>query len=111
MHPKQVRISKKSIGFFRDSKLTRILQNSLGGNSRTAIVCTISPFDYETSLSTLRFGSDAKRIRNKPVINQVLSEDASLLQKRNKEIESLKALICVSIEWLQLNTLLTLRST
>ncbi|XP_022661942.1 uncharacterized protein LOC111250659 isoform X2 [Varroa destructor] len=79
---------------FRDSKLTRILQNSLGGNSRTAIVCTISPFDYETSLSTLRFGSDAKRIRNKPVINQVLSEDASLLQKRNKEIESLKALIC-----------------
>ncbi|OQR68726.1 hypothetical protein BIW11_12722 [Tropilaelaps mercedesae] len=78
---------------FRDSKLTRILQNSLGGNSRTAVVCTIAPFDYETSLSTLRFGSEAKRIRNRPVINQVLSEDASLLQKRNKEIESLKALI------------------
>ncbi|XP_028967799.1 centromere-associated protein E [Galendromus occidentalis] len=78
---------------FRDSKLTRILQNSLGGNSRTAIICNISPSDYETSLSTLRFGSDAKRITNKPVINQVLAEDASLLRKRNKEIESLKALI------------------
>lgn len=87
------------IAFFlyRDSKLTRILQNSLGGNSRTAIICTIAPSDYETSLSTLRFGSEAKRIRNRPVINQVLSEDASLLQKRNKEIESLKELIDVSL--------------
>lgn len=58
---------------YRDSKLTRILQPSLGGNACTAIICTItiaSTFTEET-ISTLKFASGAKRIQNKPHINEV----------------------------------------
>ena len=58
---------------FRDSKLTRILQPSLGGNARTTIVCTLSPsLAYiDESHSTLKFASRAKDIKNKPQVNEV----------------------------------------
>ena len=53
---------------YRDSKLTRFLSNSLGGNSKTAIICTVSPaaMNFYQSLSTLRFASRAKKINNVP---------------------------------------------
>eukprot|EP00898_Chlorokybus_atmophyticus_P003057 jgi/Chlat1/3752/Chrsp259S00286 len=53
---------------YRDSKLTRLLQDSLGGGSRAALVITCSPsaWNFSESLSTLRFGHRAKRIKNKP---------------------------------------------
>lgn len=56
---------------YRDSKLTRILQESLGGNSRTALLCCCSPSSFNASetLSTLRFGARAKQIKNKPKVN------------------------------------------
>lgn len=56
---------------YRDSKLTRILEESLGGNSLTVLVitCSMSSFNAAETLSTLRFGSRAKRIKNKPVAN------------------------------------------
>ena len=59
---------------YRDSKLTRILSMALGGNSLTAIICTISPatVNYYQTLSTLRFASRAKVVKNKPQINEVL---------------------------------------
>ncbi|KAJ2101051.1 hypothetical protein GGI09_001958, partial [Coemansia sp. S100] len=57
---------------YRDSKLTRILQPSLGGNAKTLIICTITPSpDYiDEALSTLKFASRAKTIQNKPEVNE-----------------------------------------
>jgi kinesin family member 5 len=60
---------------YRDSKLTRILQESLGGNSRTTLIINCSPSSYNDAetLSTLRFGMRAKSIKNKAKINAELS--------------------------------------
>lgn len=56
---------------YRESCLTRILQNALGGNSKTLMICAISPANdnYEETLSTLRYADQAKKIQNKAVIN------------------------------------------
>lgn len=56
---------------YRDSKLTRLLQDSLGGNSVTLMIACVSPADYniEETLSTLRYADRAKKIKNKPVKN------------------------------------------
>ncbi len=56
---------------YRDSKLTRLLQDSLGGNTKTIMIAAVSPADYnyEETLSTLRYASRAKFIKNKPKIN------------------------------------------
>lgn len=58
---------------YRDSKLTRILQPSLGGNAKTAIICAITPaaVHVEESHSTLRFACRAKRVVNNAVVNEV----------------------------------------
>ncbi|KAK7081601.1 hypothetical protein SK128_019046 [Halocaridina rubra] len=74
---------------FRDSKLTRILQLSLGGNAKTAVVCTVTPVGIEQTHSTLRFASRAKAVKNKPVVNEVLS-DAALLKRYAMEIKTLQ---------------------
>lgn len=70
---------------YRDSKLTRILQESLGGNSRTTLIINCSPSSYndDETLSTLRFGMRAKSIKNKAKINAELSpaELKALLKK------------------------------
>lgn len=57
---------------YRDSKLTRLLQDSLGGNSVTLMIACVSPADYniEETLSTLRYADRAKKIKNKPIKNQ-----------------------------------------
>lgn len=57
---------------YRNSALTRILQNALGGNSKTIMICAISPAtdNYEESLSTLRYADSAKKIKNKPIVNE-----------------------------------------
>lgn len=57
---------------YRDSKLTRLLQDSLGGNTKTIMIAAISPAsdNYEETLSTLRYASRAKFIQNKPIINE-----------------------------------------
>ncbi|GAX77261.1 hypothetical protein CEUSTIGMA_g4707.t1 [Chlamydomonas eustigma] len=76
---------------YRDSKLTRILQPSLGGNAKTAVICAMTPAlcHVEESHSTLRFASRAKRVVNNAVVNEVLS-DAAVLKRQAKEIEDLK---------------------
>ncbi|XP_054845456.1 centromere-associated protein E [Eublepharis macularius] len=74
---------------YRDSKLTRILQNSLGGNAKTAIICTVTPVSLEETLSTLQFASTAKEMKNSPKVNEVLDDDA-LLKRYRREIEDLK---------------------
>jgi len=57
---------------YRDSKLTRLLQDSLGGNTKTVMIAAVSPADYnyEETLSTLRYASRAKAIKNKPKVNE-----------------------------------------
>lgn len=64
--------AKKAVVPYRDSSLTRILQNALGGNSKTIMICAVSPSDmnFEESLSTLRYADRAKKIQNKAVINE-----------------------------------------
>ena len=62
----------KTFVAYRDSKLTFILRNALGGNARTAMICAISPADdnYEETLSTLRYAQRAKKIQNKAMVNE-----------------------------------------
>lgn len=76
---------------YRDSKLTRILQPSLGGNAKTAIICAITPASQhaEESHSTLRFACRAKRVVNNATVNEVLS-DAAVLKRQAHEIEELR---------------------
>ncbi|XP_073427895.1 centromere-associated protein E isoform X3 [Dendrobates tinctorius] len=74
---------------YRDSKLTRILQNSLGGNTKTVIICTITPISFDETLSTLQFASTAKHVKNTPHVNEVL-DDHALLKRYRKEILDLK---------------------
>ncbi|XP_069711661.1 centromere-associated protein E isoform X2 [Phaenicophaeus curvirostris] len=74
---------------YRDSKLTRILQNSLGGNAKTLIICTITPVSFDVTLGTLQFANTAKGMKNTPKVNEVLDDDA-LLKRYRKEILDLK---------------------
>jgi kinesin family protein 5 len=82
---------------YRDSKLTRILQESLGGNAKTTLIINCSPSSYNDveTISTLRFGTRAKTIKNKAVINVDLSaaELKIILKKSNSTIASLKEYI------------------
>ncbi|KAK7345653.1 hypothetical protein VNO77_16261 [Canavalia gladiata] len=76
---------------YRDSKLTRILRDSLGGKTKTCIIATISPSSYclEETLSTLDYASRAKNIKNRPEANQKVSK-AVLLKDLYMEIERMK---------------------
>ncbi|VDM54769.1 unnamed protein product [Angiostrongylus costaricensis] len=78
---------------YRDSKLTRLLQDSLGGNTKTIMIACISPSDnnYDETLSTLRYANRAKNIKNKPRINEDPKD--ALLREYQEEIERLKALL------------------
>jgi kinesin family protein 3/17 len=57
---------------YRDSKLTRLLQDSLGGNTKTVMIANVGPADYnyDETMNTLRYASRAKNIQNKPKINE-----------------------------------------
>ncbi|KAF5126006.1 Kinesin-like protein KIF1C [Metarhizium anisopliae] len=69
--PKALRSGKrKDIVPYRDSILTWLLKDSLGGNSKTAMIACIAPSDYDETLSTLRYADQAKRIRTRAVVNQ-----------------------------------------
>ena len=73
-----------------DSKLTRILQESLGGNARTTLIITCSPSSYNEaeSISTMRFGERAKKIKNKPTQNKEYSIEQlkKMLNKAEKKV-------------------------
>jgi kinesin family protein 3/17 len=75
---------------YRDSKLTRILQDSLGGNTKTVMCANAGPADYnyDESLSTLRYSNRAKHITNRPVINQDPKD--AMLREYQDEITRLK---------------------
>lgn len=83
---------------YRDSKLTRLLQDSLGGNTKTLMVACISPADnnYDETLSTLRYANRAKNITNKPKINEDPKD--ALLREYQDEINLLKQLLTGQIQ-------------
>uniref|UniRef100_A0A2P2M7H5 Kinesin-like protein n=1 Tax=Rhizophora mucronata TaxID=61149 RepID=A0A2P2M7H5_RHIMU len=79
---------------YRDSKLTRLLQDSLGGNSRTVMIACISPADInaEETLNTLKYANRARNIQNKPVINRDPMSNEML--KMRQQLEYLQAELC-----------------
>lgn len=80
---------------FRDSKITRLLQDSLGGNTRTCLLATISPtIDFiDETLSTLKFADRTKFVTMKVTKNEINAQDDILVQKLQKEISYLKDLL------------------
>ena len=86
---------------YRDSKLTRLLQNSLGGNCKTSMIAMISPYDgsFNESISTLNFAKRAKRIRIKACINEEVNQNALIsqyeieLSRLRKELEEKNEMI------------------
>ncbi|KAJ7709881.1 P-loop containing nucleoside triphosphate hydrolase protein [Mycena rosella] len=107
---------------YRESKLTRLLQDSLGGRTKTCIIATVSPArsNMEETLSTLDYAMRAKSIRNKPELNQRMTRN-SLLKEYVAEIERLKADVLAAREkngiffseetWLQLSAEQEMRQT
>merc|ERR1712025_797131 len=75
---------------YRDSKLTRLLQDSLGGNTKTLMIANLGPADYnyDETLSTLRYANRAKNIKNKPKINEDPKD--AMLREFQDEIKRLK---------------------
>lgn len=76
---------------YRESKLTRLLQESLGGRTKTSIIATVSPGhkDLEETLSTLEYAHRAKNIQNRPEVNQKLTKK-TVLKEYTEEIDRLK---------------------
>ncbi|KAG1474176.1 hypothetical protein G6F56_000508 [Rhizopus delemar] len=73
---------------YRDSVLTWLLKDSLGGNSKTAMLAAISPADYDETLSTLRYADQAKKIKNKAVVNE--DPNTRLIKDLKQELQALK---------------------
>ena len=85
--------NKKQIPY-RDSKLTHLLRDSLGGNAKTSIIAAVSPFDINLSetISTLNFAQNAKKVKNHAVVNEELSaaenmREMKILKKYNSVVE------------------------
>ena len=95
---------------YRDSKLTRLLEDSLGGNCKTTMIATISPAhcSFNESLSTLNFARRAKNIKNRPVINEDIDHNGLIhqyeneLKKIRKELEEKNKIIELNEEILKI---------
>ena len=94
LDPKHARLHNrnkrtKDVVPYRDSILTWLLKDSLGGNSKTAMIACIAPSDYDETLSTLRYADSAKRIRTNATINQ----DHVSSAEKDAQIEDMKETI------------------
>ncbi|KAG0184537.1 kinesin-like protein Klp8 [Apophysomyces sp. BC1034] len=78
---------------YRDSVLTWLLKDSLGGNSKTAMIAAISPADYDETLSTLRYADQAKKIKNEAVVNE--DPNAKLIRELKEELAVLRETLMV----------------
>ncbi|XP_041252520.1 chromosome-associated kinesin KIF4A [Onychostruthus taczanowskii] len=78
---------------YRDSKLTRLLQDSLGGNSHTLMIACVSPADsnLEETLNTLRYADRARKIKNKPIVN--VDPQAAELHQLKQQVQQLQVLL------------------
>ncbi|CAK4253158.1 unnamed protein product [Aphanomyces euteiches] len=89
---------KKTHVPYRDSKLTRLLQDSLGGNSKTLMIACVSPVaaNFEETLNTLKYANRAKNIKNRPVVNHVKeAETDEQIQRMKHEIQMLQSQLVV----------------
>eukprot|EP01029_Cantina_marsupialis_P026865 TRINITY_DN73399_c0_g1_i1.p1 TRINITY_DN73399_c0_g1~~TRINITY_DN73399_c0_g1_i1.p1 ORF type:complete len:903 (-),score=213.29 TRINITY_DN73399_c0_g1_i1:270-2978(-) len=79
---------------YRDSKLTRVLQNSIGGNSYTSVIATVHPraMDYEECLSTLQFANRCRNVQNQPRVNHTAGPQADKEMKFQKLVTQVQAL-------------------
>ena len=82
--------AKNAVVPYRDSNLTRILQNALGGNSKTIMICAISPaaLNYEETLGTLRYAYRSKKILNKAKVNESVQD--KMIRELKTENDKLK---------------------
>lgn len=78
---------------YRDSKLTRLLQDSLGGNSHTLMIACVSPADsnMEETINTLRYADRARKIKNKPIVN--VDPRAAELSSLRKQVQELQVML------------------
>uniref|UniRef100_A0A6Q2YV55 Kinesin motor domain-containing protein n=1 Tax=Esox lucius TaxID=8010 RepID=A0A6Q2YV55_ESOLU len=78
---------------YRDSKLTRLLQDSLGGNSHTLMIACVSPADsnIEETLNTLRYADRARKIKNKPVVN--VDPQAAEMKRLKQQVQELQVML------------------
>ncbi|XP_028671939.1 kinesin family member 4 [Erpetoichthys calabaricus] len=78
---------------YRDSKLTRLLQDSLGGNSHTLMIACVSPADsnMEETINTMRYADRARKIKNKPVVN--VDPRAAEMQRLKQQVQELQVLL------------------
>uniref|UniRef100_A0A8C5HWL6 Kinesin motor domain-containing protein n=1 Tax=Gouania willdenowi TaxID=441366 RepID=A0A8C5HWL6_GOUWI len=78
---------------YRDSKLTRLLQDSLGGNSHTLMIACVSPADsnMEETINTLRYADRARKIKNKPIVN--IDPRAAEMNSLKKQVQELKVML------------------
>ncbi|XP_013925616.1 PREDICTED: chromosome-associated kinesin KIF4-like, partial [Thamnophis sirtalis] len=78
---------------YRDSKLTRLLQDSLGGNSHTLMIACVSPADsnLEETLNTLRYADRARKIKNKPIVN--IDPQAAEINRLRLQVQELQVLL------------------
>jgi len=86
--PKKQRQNKEVVPY-RDSILTWLLKDSLGGNSKTAMIACIGPSDYDETLSTLRYADQAKKIRTRAIVNQ----DSTTSAERDAQILAMQETI------------------
>nr|XP_040038997.1 kinesin family member 4 [Gasterosteus aculeatus aculeatus] len=84
---------KSSFVPYRDSKLTRLLQNALGGNSHTLMIACISPADsnMEETINTLRYADRARKIKNKPVVN--VDPIAAEMKRLRQQVQELQVML------------------
>ncbi|CDW90867.1 kinesin motor domain containing protein [Stylonychia lemnae] len=82
---------------YRDSHLTRILQDSLGGNTRTVLIATVSPIidNIDESISTLKFADRAKQVMTNVKVNEINAHDDALVQKLQKEVQALREVLAI----------------
>ncbi|KAI7896700.1 uncharacterized protein EV154DRAFT_411348 [Mucor mucedo] len=85
--PKEVHVP------FRDSVLTWLLKDSLGGNSKTCMIAAISPADYDETISTLRYADQAKKIKTKAVVNE--DPNAKVMRELKDEVDALRQALMV----------------
>lgn len=85
--PRKRSRQQKEVVPYRDSILTWLLKDSLGGNSKTAMIACVAPSDYDETLSTLRYADQAKRIKTRAVVNQdhisSAERDAQILEMQD----------------------------
>uniref|UniRef100_A0A7N6ANQ1 Kinesin motor domain-containing protein n=1 Tax=Anabas testudineus TaxID=64144 RepID=A0A7N6ANQ1_ANATE len=78
---------------YRDSKLTRLLQDSLGGNSHTLMIACVSPADsnMEETINTLRYADRARKIKNKPIVN--VDPRAAEMSRLKQQVQELQVML------------------